>query len=183
MGQRGPAGKRSEDRIRRNADYTPVTKGEAGKRTAAPFVADEEWHPIALNLWESLENSGQSAFYEESDWAVAYFMCEAITRELKPQFIGMQTLPNEYELNDEGVSQLIRSGGNRPIQGKVPIKGASLSAFRAFMTALNMTEVDRRRAALELESGHVGEQGPTPGQAAVLQLAEKLSQKASGSAS
>lgn len=176
-------GKRSEDRIRRNADYTPVTKGEAGKHTAAPFEPNESWHPIAMMTWESLENSGQSAFYEESDWATAYFLCEAMSRELDPQFIGMQTLPTEYTLNHQGKSQIIRRGGTVPIEGYVAIKGASLTAFRAFMTALNMTEVDRRRISLELESGRVGEDGPTAGQAAVLQLAEKLSQKANGSAS
>ncbi len=41
--------------------------------------ADPEWHPIAQDLWESLEKSGQARFYEPSDWAIAYSLCDDLS--------------------------------------------------------------------------------------------------------
>ena len=40
---------------------------------------DPEWHPIALMVYESLQESGQSSWYESSDWALAYAFCEELS--------------------------------------------------------------------------------------------------------
>ena len=40
---------------------------------------DTDWHPIALRLWESALSSGQSDFYQDSDWALLYSLCEDLS--------------------------------------------------------------------------------------------------------
>lgn len=95
-------------------------------------VANEKWHVVALQIWESLTESAQSVYYEPSDWAVAYLMCESLSRDLKPQVVGV---------NEET---------GQPVMAKIPLKGASLSAYIKMMTNLLVTEVDRRRAGVEI---------------------------------
>ncbi|MFD9813994.1 hypothetical protein [Streptomyces sp. NPDC059080] len=78
----GPVPKRSDQRRRRNkSDGPELVKAPGG---AAPEVppADEEWHPIAASWYASLSESGQTQFYEASDWATAYYVAEAMSRNL-----------------------------------------------------------------------------------------------------
>lgn len=72
--------KRSEQRRRRNKPAVPVTKGRArGSTVPEP---KPEWHVIARDWFVSLGRSGQSAFYEPSDWAQAFFVAEIMSRAL-----------------------------------------------------------------------------------------------------
>lgn len=107
--------------------------------------ADPEWHPVAKAWFESLADSGQSAFYEPSDWAVARLIAESMSRDLKPQIVGV---------TDEG----------EPIAYSRPLNGASLSAYLKGFSTLLVTEADRRRVQLELEKP---KPEPAPGADAV----------------
>jgi hypothetical protein len=40
--------------------------------------ADPKWNPIALRWYEALGQSGQSDFYEPSDWAEAFYIAEVM---------------------------------------------------------------------------------------------------------
>ena len=157
MGQRGPTPKRSDQRRRRNAPERPV-KGSPKKaaegaspassepappasKTTDPVkhpAASRTWHPVARRWYESLPKSQQAVWYEPSDWATAYLIAESISRELKPQQI----------YNDEGklVAEVER-----------PPKGASLAAWLKGMTALLVTEGDRRRLQIEFDPRGAGE--------------------------
>ncbi|MEU9057847.1 hypothetical protein AB0D13_02840 [Streptomyces sp. NPDC048430] len=81
MGNRGPVPNREDDlarpRSRKGTDQQSVTKGEM-KPVKVPN-ADREWHPIARRLWDSLKSSGQADFYQNSDWAFAYSLCEDLS--------------------------------------------------------------------------------------------------------
>jgi hypothetical protein len=120
-----------------------VNKPEGGSITEAPAAdavvvptADEDWHPVARMWFESLASSGQSRFYEPSDWSMAFLIAESISRDLKPQFIGfVQTGRDSQEAE----------------YGTIPIKGASLGAYLKAMGSLLVSEGDRRRARLELQ--------------------------------
>ncbi len=82
MGSRGPVPKHSEDRKRRNAPASSSPVVESVVIPAGEVVvpeADANWHPIALRLWDSLALSGQSKFYEPSDWALAYSLMDDLT--------------------------------------------------------------------------------------------------------
>lgn len=145
MGTRGPVPNRSEDlsrpRERRGAAAGPeVTKG-----TLRPVVipeADPEWHPIAHMLWEGLIASGQSDFYQQSDWAFAYSLMEDLTRYKEPL------------VSKDGEFYFKRSG-------------QMLQTIYSAMERLLVTEGDRRRVRIELAEP-VPEQDP----AAVIAIAD-----------
>ena len=78
----GPVPNRESDlarpRERKGKDQVSVTKGQS-RPTRIPR-ADPLWHPIAKMLWDSLKASGQSDFYEQSDWAVAFSLCDDLSQ-------------------------------------------------------------------------------------------------------
>ncbi|MFB8351003.1 phage terminase small subunit [Streptomyces niveus] len=81
MGVRGPIPNREEDlarpRSRKGTDEQDAKKGLM-RKVAVPR-ADPEWHPIAKQLYDSLRKSGQADFYQQSDWAYAYALCDDLS--------------------------------------------------------------------------------------------------------
>lgn len=77
----GPVPKRESQRRRVNKPTTPVTRAEAGPQESAP-PADAAWHPIAGAWYAALSRSGQSRWYEASDWAQAVYVAEVMSRSL-----------------------------------------------------------------------------------------------------
>ena len=131
-GAGGPPPKRASERRRRNKPDFPITTAPGAPHVEVP-EPDPDWHPVARRWYESLAASGQSQFYEPSDWATAYLLAESISRDLKPQVVGLHP----------------ETG--KPVRAAIPMKGASLAAYLRGMTSLMVTEGDRRRARLELE--------------------------------
>jgi len=75
----GPVPNRSDQRRRRNKpEGVQVAKVAAGRVPAVP-AADAEWHPIARDWFLSLQTSGQSKFYEASDWQTARVLAEVLS--------------------------------------------------------------------------------------------------------
>lgn len=145
MGERGPVPKRSDQRRRTNKPAKPVTKAPSKRaakgsapKTSATHRPDPKWHPVAKRWFSSLARSGQSAFYEPSDWAAAFVIAESISRELHPQ-------------------PVVDGDGNVTMVS-FPPKGASLAAWLKGMSSLLVTEGDRRRASLELQRPGAGEE-------------------------
>lgn len=139
MGSRGPVPSRSDQRRRTNS---PAPKKAAAGSVPDVPAADPEWHPVARRWFESLAGSGQSRFYEPSDWAAAYVLAESISREFKPQ-------PFTVGKGDDAHFEMV----------EMAPKGASLAAWLKGMAALMVTEGERRRAGLELQRGPVGANG------------------------
>lgn len=155
----GPPPKRSDERRRRNEPAAgPVVKVDVealakdAPEDSLPFLiaqpivipepplnkdGEEDWHPIALRLWYSLKRSGQALYWEPSDWAIAQLVCESISRDLKPQFVGVAQ-------GSEGMP-------GEPIYERIPLKGASLGAYAKMFGQLMLTEGERRRLSIELE--------------------------------
>lgn len=132
MGDRGPIGKRAAERLGHRAKGDKPQTAPAGGPTVVPQpAANPNWHPIALSWYKSLAHSGQSVFYEPSDWSTAIMIAEQMSRELEEKPIG---------LNKWG----------DVVYAKAPITGQSLAGILKGMTALLATEGDRRRAQLEL---------------------------------
>lgn len=137
MGARGPAPKRSDQRRRENAPARPIDKPGAGSVVVPePSTA---WHPVAAQWYESLARSGQSVFYEQSDWATAYLIAESLSRDFKPRYVAMSEETGE------------------PIYAELPLSGTALSAYLRAFTSLLVTEADRRRSSIELQRGPVVE--------------------------
>lgn len=111
----GPVPNRSDDlarpRERKGGNQIPVTKG-----TARPYTIpdpDPEWHPIALMLWESLTLSGQRDFYQQSDWAFAYSICDDLSEYKKAGRRSAQMLGTIYSAM---TSLLVTEGDRRRIR-------------------------------------------------------------------
>lgn len=85
MGTRGPIPERSEARRRRNKDEgVPLVQAPSGAPADLPELPEPDslWHPIATDWYLSLRESGQAAFYQPSDWAVARLVAELMSRGL-----------------------------------------------------------------------------------------------------
>lgn len=124
----GPIPKREDElqrpRSRKGGDQREVTHGQM--RPVVIPDADPEWHPIATMLWESLIDSGQADFYQQSDWAFAYSVCEDLTRYKEPL------------VSKDGELYFKRSG-------------QMLQTIYSAMERLLVTEGDRRRVRIELQ--------------------------------
>lgn len=81
MGARGPAPKRSTERRRRNKESRPQKITATG--SVKPPRVSAHWHPIAKSWFTSLRDSGQSEFYEPSDWQAARYVAEIMSKHLK----------------------------------------------------------------------------------------------------
>lgn len=87
----GPVPKRSSERRRRNkSDGVQVTSVPAAESSVVCPPADEAWHQIARDWYESLAESGQAVFYEPSDWATARYVAEAMSRGLQSSRFSAQ---------------------------------------------------------------------------------------------
>lgn len=85
MGAHGPIPKRSEERRRRNKDDGPgLVQAPSGAPERIPDLPEPDslWHPIAVDWYLSLQESGQAQFYEPSDWAMARYAAELMSRGL-----------------------------------------------------------------------------------------------------
>ena len=76
-----PHPKRSSERRRRNKDSKPQKVTAQGKVDVPE--PDEDWHPIARDWYLSLPDSGQSQFFEPSDWQAARFTAQSISAYLQ----------------------------------------------------------------------------------------------------
>lgn len=126
MGTRGPIGKRDDERVRRNAPDSPTATIHAFGRVKIPELGDishlGETHPLIEDLYQSMKDSASVQYYEATDWHFARL-----------------TL---YTLNQE----LIAAQHN----GK-PVGAMKLTAINQMLSALLLTEGDRRRARVEIE--------------------------------
>lgn len=121
----------ARDRKRRGADQVAVTKGKMFPVTIPE--PDADWHPIATMLWESLTRSGQKEFYQDSDWAFAYSLCEDLSLYKKP-LVNSKTGEEYYKRS-----------------------GQMLQTIYSAMERLLVTEGDRRRVRIELHDGETEE--------------------------
>jgi hypothetical protein len=86
MGARGPIAKRSEERMghRSKDEKDSITKAPSAPPAELPDLPepDPNWHEIATDWYLSLRESGQAQFYQPSDWAVARYAAELMSRGL-----------------------------------------------------------------------------------------------------
>lgn len=122
----GPPPKRSTQRRRRNKPDESTTASLVvatvrGTKVKPP-AEDRAWHPIAKGWYRSLKESGESAFFEPSDWQAARLCAHVLTRTLR-----------DHE--DKGA----------------PLRAGMIETIWSMMGDLLTTETSRRRARIELE--------------------------------
>lgn len=80
MGERGPMGKRSDQKHgHRSKEELAVDKAPAGDELVW-YEVDSEWCEDAKRTYESFQASGVIVFWEQSDVAQLHFLCSEITR-------------------------------------------------------------------------------------------------------
>lgn len=154
MGARGPVPKRSSERRRQNKDSKPTkakAKAPAKRPKAAEVVthpisgvaippAKSTWNPIAKEWYLSLAESGQSQFYEPSDWQAAVFVADVMTRNLRATKFSAHLFASVWAamgelLTTEGARRRVRLEIEREPPGDQPSAGVTaLSDYRKRLT-------------------------------------------------
>jgi hypothetical protein len=148
---RGPVPKRSDQRRRTNKPEIPVEHAPSGAGHApsgrAPGgpayrkpAADKEWHPLAQRWWNALAKSGQSRWYEPSDWEHAYVWAHLLSKQLE------SSKPSAMMLAawDSASARLLVTEGDRRRarielergQGADPDKEAGVASMEKWRTRL-----------------------------------------------
>jgi hypothetical protein len=126
MGQRGPIPKRNEERVRRNIPEDPTVTVQMHGLVTIPELGDishmGETHPLVEEMYESIRQSASVKYFEPTDWSYARLTMHTLNAEL----VSAKHL------------------------GK-PIGAMKLTAINQMLSALLLTEGDRRRARLEIE--------------------------------
>lgn len=140
MGERGPAPKRSDMRVRRNKENEPekVVVSKIAPEVKAP-AEDPKWHISAKRWYRSLKKSGQAIFYEPSDWAYAQLAADLLTIEMtatKPRAVMISRIQSMMDnlMTSEGARrrlrlELIREGASGGDDGNAPVIPISLEAM------------------------------------------------------
>lgn len=79
----GPVPKRDSERIRRNKPEVETTVIEMIGQVGPPALGIVDPHPITQDFYDSLLESGQSKFYEPSDWQYARLCFHFVDQLLK----------------------------------------------------------------------------------------------------
>lgn len=126
----GPVPKRSDQRRRTNKPDVEIVTAAGAREVKIPRMASD-WHPIAKRLWQSLKDSGQSQFYEPSDWAFAFSLMDDLShykKSSKRSAVALQAIYSSFErlLVTEGDRrrarvELERGGGPEIDPAKVAI--------------------------------------------------------------
>ncbi|QJD50209.1 terminase small subunit [Mycobacterium phage Iwokeuplikedis] len=150
-GTRGPIGKRDEERVRRNTPDSPTETIAVIGPVEIPEMGDlshqGETHPLITEMYDSIKKSAAVKYYEPTDWQFARLALYTLNQEL----IAAQH------------------------QGK-PIGAMKLTAINQMLSALLLTEGDRRRVRLEIERNP----GPDTG-GKVLDVTDALKQRLAAS--
>lgn len=110
----GPVPKRSEERIRRNVDeHGPIERVAMSGFVEIPRLGTDEYvaglHPIAVDLYNSLAESGQSKYYEPSDWQMARVLVHMLSGVLDNSKPSAQMIASLSSL----MSSLLLTEGER----------------------------------------------------------------------
>lgn len=131
MGSRGPIGEREENlarpRERRGSDEQAAKRGLL-MPLSIDWEPDPEWSPFVLNVWKSASASGMSDFYQDTDYAELWFICQELDRYVKPK-VNTKSGELWFKQSPEMVKALLTGLSN-----------------------LGFTEGDRRRIRVELEA-------------------------------
>lgn len=106
---RGPVPARSDQRRRTNKDAVEIESAPASEVVEVPEPCPT-WHAAATRWYQSLQVSGQSRFYEPSDWAQAWVWAEFLSRALEQ---GMRVNGQLITAWSAGAAELLTTEGAR----------------------------------------------------------------------
>lgn len=142
MGSRGPVPQTDESlarkRSRKGSDQPDLTIGER-RETTMPDV-DEDWHPIAKELFEAAGRSGQADFYQDSDWWLLYSICDDLSLYKKSSRRSAQFAQTLYSAMErlliaEGDRRRVRVELHEPEKPKTGFAVVAMDQYRERMNA------------------------------------------------
>lgn len=104
----GPIPERSDRRRRANKPEIEIESAPGAEDVQVP-EPDPDWAPFVTRWYESLAESGQSHWYEPSDWATAWILAEVLDRAMingKPSAMLIQSFLS-------GAAELLTTEGSR----------------------------------------------------------------------
>lgn len=141
----GPPPKRVEERERRNIPAT----GEAQvlgpndfdqlpfevETLVKPPPPNEKWEPGAKAFYEATLRDPARIWMGPADWALHWIVCENLHRELAPQFVAVAEGGADLETGERIADRVVRE--------RLPIKGASLTAYLKWAGMIGVGESSR----------------------------------------
>lgn len=121
MGSRGPVGKRSDQRVRRNKENQDTEQVSVSGTVEPPSLGFSPDNELTMELYESVLASGYTHTYEPSDWHVLRFLLFNV---------------------DTYITQISESG---------KVNAHALSELMSGFGSLLMTEGERRRLKMEIQ--------------------------------
>lgn len=139
----GPVPKRSTERRRRNTASKVESVSVLVGATVEIPAPEDTWHPIAKDWYLSLAQSGQAQFYEPSDWQMARFVADAMSRNLKQRqkFSAMLFTTVVAAMNDLLTTEAARRRVRLEIErdpGATPPQPASVTALADYRKSLGV---------------------------------------------
>ena len=144
----------SRDRSRKGGDQKTTFKLQLQPVTV-PNIP-KHWHPIARRLFKSLETSGQSDRFQDSDWAFAYTICDDISRYKRDEDRVSDALDRLEHWEKLTPDEREAEGLSKTAPPRVPKGGSAmkLSALMDALARLGYTEGDRLKVRIELVEPH-----------------------------
>ena len=122
----GPVPKRSEERIRRNVDVVETDTVEMIGPVEVPELGLVDPHPLISDLYASLADSGQSKYYEPSDWEFARILCHFLDRQVKSSKPSGQLIAVLHSMMTD---LLIAEGARRRVRLEIERESAKAQIY------------------------------------------------------
>lgn len=114
-------------RERKGSDEQSTKRGQL-QPIAIDWQEDEDWADFTKNVWRSASASGMADFYQDTDYAELWFICQELDRYVQPK-VYRETGELYFKQSPEMVKALLTGLSN-----------------------LGFTEGDRRRIRIELDA-------------------------------
>lgn len=129
---RGPVPKRSDERIRRNAPEIPIDTVSITGAVYVPPLGIDGVHPMVQELYDSIALSGQSEYYEPSDWQMARLTCFIINDMLSQPRLSAQMV---MAVNSMTTDLMLTEGSRRRLRMEIERENAKSQSAEDANTA------------------------------------------------
>lgn len=138
----GPPPKRDAERARTNEPASGAARHGELRPVNIPNADRKNWHPRAISWYESLKTSGQSDYFQDSDWATAKIVCDYLTQWYeRPRAMDMANIMGlmaQLGTTEGSRRQILRVELDQPV---VEEKSAQLVAIESYRDVLTRRAV------------------------------------------
>lgn len=131
----------------RKGTRDPITYGELRPLSAYAFQPDPAWHPTARRLWDSAFTSGQIDYYQDSDLAILYHVCEELSEykdspRKSAQLLGEITKLMGGLMFTEGDRRQVRLELQHPKEEEEGLEEAARAAYEDYFNKPGVVPVE-----------------------------------------